>query len=218
MLARTAIHLVLLATAVAAPFGCLALVGLDENHALEPDDPTAADGGSSGPDSAGSPCADAECCTPADCPQPLDICTAPVCLGGHCDQRQINDGDHASWQVPGDCKVYLCTDGGTTTLIPDYLDKPDAGNPCEEFSCDGDGGVIRTPISTGTPCSHGDGSSGICSPSGECVPTSCNNGTQDVNESDLDCGGPCIGMCEAGDSCETPSDCISGMCTASICN
>lgn len=218
MLARTAIRLVLLAAAVAAPFGCLALVGLDENPTLIPEDPAAADGGTTDPDSAGDPCPDAECCTSADCPIPDEICITPVCIEGRCDQRPTAAGLHSPLHTPGDCKGYVCDGNGNGTETGDQLDLPDAGSPCSEPMCEEDGGMIINSLDAGSSCSRGDSSTGVCSPSGECVPSSCDNGLKDGNESDIDCGGPCVGMCEAGESCQTSSDCISGICTSFICN
>ncbi len=52
--------------------------------------------------------------------------------------------------------------------------------------------------------------SGICI-IGRCQPPSCTNGIQDGTETDLDCGGSCMG-CPPGDMCMMDSDCSSMIC------
>jgi alpha-tubulin suppressor-like RCC1 family protein len=53
-------------------------------------------------------------------------------------------------------------------------------------------------------------------PSGACVPTSCTDGVESGNETDVDCGGSCE-PCDNGKHCLAGSDCQSGNCEAGTC-
>jgi hypothetical protein len=47
----------------------------------------------------------------------------------------------------------------------------------------------------------------------------CFDGVQNEGETQIDCGGPCVGVysCADGDSCSTSSDCISNNCVGDVC-
>ncbi len=47
-------------------------------------------------------------------------------------------------------------------------------------------------------------------------PIECSNGTKDVDEVDIDCGGSCK-KCQAGLACNTGADCLSGVCFELAC-
>jgi hypothetical protein len=71
-------------------------------------------------------------------------------------------------------------------------------------SGDGDGDPTGDGDGDGDPTGDGDGED------------PCQNGVQDGDETDEDCGGSC-GPCMPGDSCEMPADCDSMVCDASVC-
>ncbi len=50
-------------------------------------------------------------------------------------------------------------------------------------------------------------------------PLSCDNGEQDGNETDVDCGGggTCLELCGNGRMCESPDDCEGGFCDDGVC-
>jgi hypothetical protein len=50
-------------------------------------------------------------------------------------------------------------------------------------------------------------------------PLNCNNGEQDGDETDVDCGGGgnCDQLCVSGQMCEVPEDCEDGFCSDEIC-
>ncbi len=50
----------------------------------------------------------------------------------------------------------------------------------------------------------------------EKIPSACENGAKDADETDIDCGGPCP-SCIDGASCSANTDCQSGYCYNSIC-
>ncbi|HEY1405662.1 MAG TPA: chitobiase/beta-hexosaminidase C-terminal domain-containing protein [Spirochaetota bacterium] len=45
----------------------------------------------------------------------------------------------------------------------------------------------------------------------------CGNGSKDINETDVDCGGVCGTKCQPGQGCNVNADCTSGHCTATVC-
>lgn len=47
-------------------------------------------------------------------------------------------------------------------------------------------------------------------------PAECANAVLDNDESDIDCGGPCL-PCALSDMCRTSLDCVSGVCTEAVC-
>lgn len=47
-------------------------------------------------------------------------------------------------------------------------------------------------------------------------PPSCSDGQQNGDETDLDCGGSCLG-CPEGQACGGPADCLSALCGAGVC-
>ena len=64
-------------------------------------------------------------------------------------------------------------------------------------------------------CSNGIGD-GPALPDGAPLPANCNDGMQNGDETDLDCGGSCD-VCSDGLGCAAPSDCQSGLCPAGTC-
>ncbi len=80
---------------------------------------------------------------------------------------------------------------------------------CAEGGSLSDGGADSS--SNGAGPQGGDGSGG-----GE-APASCADGTQNFDESDVDCGGGECPGCDIGQSCASGSDCESDYCNASLC-
>ncbi len=60
-------------------------------------------------------------------------------------------------------------------------------------------------------CASGDELRLGCAP-----PPGCNDGVQNGDETDVDCGGSCA-PCETGQNCEIPNDCLSGQCDGNVC-
>jgi hypothetical protein len=76
----------------------------------------------------------------------------------------------------------------------------------------GAGGTGDAPLPTDlTPGSGGNGGAGPSEPE-----ATCDNGSLDVRESDVDCGGPCA-ACADGASCSANTDCSSGRCADGLC-
>lgn len=52
-----------------------------------------------------------------------------------------------------------------------------------------------------------------------CLARTCNDGVKNGQETDVDCGGPCLPSKKCADTkgCDDANDCISGVCTGNIC-
>lgn len=49
------------------------------------------------------------------------------------------------------------------------------------------------------------------------LPATCNDGLQNQDESDVDCGGASCNACDLGETCTTGSDCASTACSGGLC-
>lgn len=81
------------------------------------------------------------------------------------------------------------------------------------------GGSCPVACANGDTCAAAaDCESGICS-GGICTanPGHCSNSLKDLDETDVDCGGPCPG-CAPGKLCGKPTDCSSGECHLGVCS
>jgi hypothetical protein len=114
---------------------------------------------------------------------------------------------------------------------------------CNPASCPDDEGECRVPACLGEICGYMDraeGSAcslGVCNAVGECVecvgpsdcgpgemcqgndcvPTLCDDGILDGDETDIDCGGPICPACTNGQSCDVAADCTSLWCDDGTC-
>lgn len=163
-------------------------------------------------------------CDPAACPTPEGPCQTPACVDGQCATTSIPEGQPAPGAPQEDCQKTLCAgDGGTTPKFEAQ------GTPCTRDGgagvCDEQGACVACNLSK--DCVSGvcsadhacvecngavDCDSGICMTS-KCVAANCMDGVKNGDETDKDCGGSC-GMCDDGKTCQKPSDCTGGACTA----
>lgn len=93
----------------------------------------------------------------------------------------------------------------------------DCGGDCEPCTNAGDTCVANRDCGAGLSCGA----------DSQCDADSCENGEQDGDESDVDCGGSCVTRCSVGDSCNTFEDCADAsgrttrcldVCLAPTCN
>jgi hypothetical protein len=116
-----------------------------------------------------------------------------------------------------------CSDGiqnGDETGIDCGGACPDACVDCSDGEQNGDetdvdcGGSCPTGCDDGEDCLVGDDCvSLVCDPDTlTCTPPSCDDGVQNGDESDVDCGGSCGNTCEPGDDCNSGADCTSDVC------
>lgn len=95
------------------------------------------------------------------------------------------------------------------------------GGGCDNGVRDGD----ETDVDCGGSCAAGCGSGQGCGGNTDCDSNSCDgeqktcegdgacdDGVQNQDETDLDCGGACGATCETGETCNDNGDCISAIC------
>jgi hypothetical protein len=125
-----------------------------------------------------------------------------------CD-RHIDEGEaHATCAAPnatGSCDRGVCRIGACEGRHQDC--DGEHGNGCEA-----DGACNREPCDA-----HGDCASGFCRPSDEtCRAPACDDGFQNQDETDVDCGGGCPD-CAVGKKCEKDADCATDDCRDDKC-
>lgn len=101
---------------------------------------------------------------------------------------------------------------GTTDEVTTALTSSSSGDPQTTSSS----GEARPrcgngAVDEGEDCDDGNRSDFDACTS-ECLRPRCDDGTQNGNETDVDCGGDCRTMCEAGNACRDRSDCDTGVC------
>jgi len=109
-----------------------------------------------------------------------------------------------------ECSERACVNGACAIVNKTILTPCNIG---EGRYCNGVGNCVECIDDASTPCPIGS----FCQ-SFVCVPVSCNDGTKNGDETDLDCGGSCS-PCQVGKMCDIASDCISRYCigTCALC-
>ncbi|MBL9025635.1 MAG: hypothetical protein JNL21_25800 [Myxococcales bacterium] len=175
------------------------------------------------------------CDAPTDCPGMDGECGTRTCEKGLCGVDAAAAGTPTSNQTPGDCKTSVCDGDGQVDIAPDDADIEADDEDCTVDTC-ADGSPVHTPVTEGSPCTGPfnakvcnavgvcveciDGSdclSGSCTQEFTCAPASCNDGIENNGESDIDCGGNQCPKCLEGDDCNSPNDCLGGICSGGTC-
>jgi len=159
-------------------------------------------------------------------------CHSGVCLAGICQDATCQDGTLNSDEIDIDCggSCSPCGMGQDCSSGVDCASGFCVGGECVASGSislcgngerDGDetdtdcGGTYCDPCELDEQCiADSDCLTGFCV-FGHCTayPGTCENGTLDDEESDVDCGGPCM-ACATGQACEDDADCMSGSCNA----
>jgi len=174
------------------------------------------------------PCGDGQgCIDGADC-QSLACdggeCQSPTCYdevqngnedGVDCGTTCPNPcGDQTECTDDDDCRPgEFCTGKGTCAMSScenGILDTHETDVDC--------GGIDCPDCTAGGDCNvNADCDSGLCDQvAGTCTEPACDDGEQNGDETDEDCGGSCPG-CPNSDSCMVNSDCQSGICEDENC-
>lgn len=183
------------------------------------------------------------CANPNDCPTITDICNDSCCgpnethdsCPGDCAVNCPNmdcdmPGGENCTTCPNDCLcdanqgclngACLKADGITCTGATDCASNNCVGTDCASGTCT-DTICCALPCTLCQECAAGGGactdlpSNAACPGNTACVAglCQCADGTQDGNESDVDCGSDCgTQLCADGMKCLAPEDCTSGLC------
>jgi hypothetical protein len=116
--------------------------------------------------------------------------------------------------APSDCESKVCTVIGSC-----------APAQCGDSVQNGDetgidcGGVCGPTCGAGQGCGgDGDCLDHLCNgATGECSAPACDDGVENGDETDLDCGGACGPSCSQGETCAADGDCKGGICSGSFC-
>jgi hypothetical protein len=183
-------------------------------------------------------------CGGTDCPACPDgsscvedsDCSSGLCSGGICGvlPPSCEDGEQNGSETDTDCggsECAACADGSTCVEDNDCASGACTDGVCGEPlpTCDDDarngdetdvdcGGSVCPGCPDGGNCAgDSDCLSGTCVETicGEEVPT-CDDGTHNGDETDVDCGGSCP-PCADGMRCTGPEHCESGTCTDGFC-
>jgi hypothetical protein len=196
------------------------------------------DGVASHPTQIGGPCgeggllqcnAQGECagCMSADqCGMSNDCQTWACSPAKICDVARMPEGSPLADPAPGDCESMACDAIGNAKVVNDDADLPTDGMSCTDDVCL-DGMPDHPPSAVGTACV---GDATYCNAAGACVPctgmfgcgmgetcfdemecVSCNDRTQNGDETGVDCGGASCFLC-SGETCTADVECQSGNC------
>jgi hypothetical protein len=184
----------------------------------------------------GGRCQPKPCKSDAECGVSNE-CVTHTCVDGTCKAAFRTGPLPAEQQTPNDCLQRSCDGRGNVQTLPDSTDVPlDDGNACTDEVCGADGG--EHPFSmAGAACLLTAVDDGVCDGAGTCVQcvasasctsgdhprcwdhhcVSCDNGVQDGDEQEVDCGGACPQQCALG-PCTMDADCKSGLqCSGGLC-
>jgi hypothetical protein len=181
--------------------------------------------------------------TCAKCPDGKTCAATSDCASGFCNlvtnkcvADACSDGEVGSGESDVDCggpTCAKCGDGKACGALSDCA----SGfcnlvtNKCVSDSCsDGAKNAGETGVDCGGPtcgkCGTGEGCLGasdctstFCNATTKlCVAAHCQDAFKDLDETDVDCGGPTCGKCAAGGACNAMSDCASGLaCHSGVC-
>lgn len=164
-----------------------------------------------------------ECTSVSDCIA-TECRMATACTDGVCQWEYLADGTYAASQLYGDCEDRVCDGNGGIKLVAGdpANDSYNWSHPCYLTACNAP--AMPMP-NDGAMCITAWGKDGICNNflcaecmvdaectsqqcrNGRCLLPTCSNQMQDVNETDVDCGGPDCPKCMAGEACLNNADC-----------
>ncbi|CAF0934760.1 unnamed protein product, partial [Adineta ricciae] len=160
------------------------------------------------------------------------VCASNICLPAHCNNK-IMDFSETGIDCGGPCaNGKKCNDEAKCNMCGGCVSDVCESNVCLPAQCKNlvmDSG--ETGIDCGGVCAAGrkcrnyagcakdsDCASSYCA-SNVCIPSTCNNGVIDSNETGTDCGGVCVPAkkCMTYTGCKENIDCSSGLCSSDTC-
>lgn len=143
------------------------------------------------------------CTAPHDCPPPDTSCQELTCTNSVCGISNASAGTTCN-----DNNGTQCDGNGACVVCLSVKDCP-ASTTCAAAACT-QGACVTTNANAGTTCNDGNGV--VCDSMGKCVAIHCNDGVQDADETDTDCGGASCSPCAINSNCIVNSDCASMGC------
>jgi hypothetical protein len=189
------------------------------------------DGDETGADCGGAcatKCADGQGCqTGADCASTFCHTTNLVCVATECDDGKQN-GQETGMDCGGTCATKCAvgqscvTNADCASVNCSVQNHLCVAGECDNGKQDGEesgvdcGGACVTKCADGVGCmTGGDCASTFCHAQTHlCVQTQCDDGQQNGQETDVDCGGTCATQCTDGQGCASGADCASTFCHA----
>lgn len=213
---------------------CMSMMCGDDGTCQEP--PSCDDGVQNGDEtdvdcggSCDAGCDDGEGCVEDDDCMSMDCTDDGICDGGSSCKDGMQNGDETDVDCGNSCGP-TCDDGEgcddnadciSDACDPDTMTCTGGGDPvCDDGMQNGDETDVDCGNSCGPTCEDGEGCddgadcvSGICDPDSlTCIPPSCDDGVQNGDETDVDCGNSCGGNCDDGEGCDDNADCLSDVC------
>ena len=169
-------------------------------------------------------CVDDGDCLSGYCDGATDTCQDPTCADG------VQNGDETDVDCGGACGPTCGTDQMCV------VDDDCVSLICDGGLCQADSGCTNGMLDMGeTDVDCG----GVCGPTCEidetcevdsdcvsmycrgkdnvCAEPACDDGVQNGDETDVDCGGSCGATCESGEMCVVDGDCVSMACGGGVC-
>jgi hypothetical protein len=153
----------------------------------------------------GGDASDAGCTGPSSCPTPGNDCKTATCTGGAC--GTANKASEATCASNGG---KVCDGNGACVKCVAAGDCAATGTVCATPTCSSNT-CGTTNAAKGTACTDNSGT--VCDGNGHCVALHCNDGVQDADETDIDCGGATCQACADGKKCKAGGDCVDKICT-----
>ncbi len=141
-----------------------------------------------------------------------DITTSTTTGRGGEGGAPVNCSDEICQEQQTDCQTCSCLEGVVCDCDNLAVDTPCTLPTSAPGRCDGGGSCVQC-LSQGH-CQANE----FCDPTIKtCVPGTCNDQTQNGDETGQDCGGTICGDCPNGQGCLAPGDCLSAYCSNLTC-
>ncbi|CAF1660317.1 unnamed protein product, partial [Adineta ricciae] len=164
-------------------------------------------------------------CANYNCPAAVKTCQPYSCFDGNKNQ---GEGDV---DCGGPCSATLCSLYKACNVNSDCLNGNchQTNHTCQPASCnDGNKNQNEVDIDCSGPCTkkcsinQGCVANSDCANSNchttkhQCLAPSCDDGNLNQNETDLDCGGVCVGTCAFNRTCKINADCTNYNCPTAL--
>ena len=203
-----------LAGALVFSAGCNLIAGLDDFHVIDGSGGAKTTSGLGG--HAGSTTSTSSSGCDA-CPEPEGTCRVAACVNDACGQVDAPDGTSAKVQITGDCKKLTCM-GGVPTPEDDDTDPPEIPGDCKVHICTA-GNVVVTFEPMSSTCGTGAANT-VCDGNGSCFGCDDASDCVDVGgcQQPTCVGGVCGSAPDPTDVVVDANECTEDLCTGPVPN